>query len=248
MNKADLYKAYRALEQSHMKLEMELNDIKKENEELQKEVDYFKISMIKSTNEKYDEWKEDTENYVITSLKEENKKLKEENKILKNATSSYEDLLAGDDGTIDKIEELKAQLKNTQEENKDNYIQKLTLQRVSQFYNGLHPDGVSIVDAMDWLDEHFDIYGVDKYKMFVDALDYIVGIQEHQLFDEDEIRKEYEELYDDGEITGDKLDLIEDIIECLEDYDKYHSYFELNVNKPCDGREDGIRVWYNNMV
>jgi len=28
MNKADLYKAYKALEQSHMKIEMELNDMK----------------------------------------------------------------------------------------------------------------------------------------------------------------------------------------------------------------------------
>jgi hypothetical protein len=148
-----------------------------------------------------------------------------------------------------RIMELEKQLKKTEEEKVKYYIEKLTLQRVSQFYNGLHPDGVSVLDAMDFLDEHLDMYGDDKYKMFVDALDYICGIQEHQLFDEDEIREIYEDLYNDCEFAGDKLDLIEDIIECLEDFDGgSHSYFELNVDKPCDGREDGIRVWYNNMV
>ena len=148
-----------------------------------------------------------------------------------------------------RIMELEKQLKNTQEENKKNYIEKITLQHVATFYHDLHPDGVNYIHAFDFLDEQLDRYGDDKYKMFVDAIEFILGIQEHQLFDEDEIREIYEDLYNDEELTGDKLELIEDIIECLEDFDcGSHSYYELNVNKPCDGREDGIRVWYNCAV
>jgi len=64
-------------------LKEEIKELKEENEKLQDENNHFKISMIKSTNEKYDEWKEDTENYVIKSLKEEIKKLEEENEIYK---------------------------------------------------------------------------------------------------------------------------------------------------------------------
>jgi len=66
-------------------LKEEIKELKEENEKLQDENNHFKISMIKSTNEKYDEWKEDTENYVIKSLKEENEKLQDENNELNEA-------------------------------------------------------------------------------------------------------------------------------------------------------------------
>ena len=65
--------------------------------------------------------------------------------------------------------DLEKQLEKEEEENKKLCIEKTTLQRVSQFYNQLHPDGVSVVDAMDFLDEHLDCYGNDKYKMFVES-------------------------------------------------------------------------------
>jgi len=45
----------------------------------------------------------------------ENKRLKEENKILRNANTAYEDLLAGDDGTIDKIKKLEDELQHKSE-------------------------------------------------------------------------------------------------------------------------------------
>jgi hypothetical protein len=71
MKKADLYKAYKALEQSHMKIEMELNDIKEEHQKLLDDIelhpDYQETikstieEFIKSMKEKIDEESDDEE-------------------------------------------------------------------------------------------------------------------------------------------------------------------------------------------
>ena len=175
---------------------------------------------------------------LIIKLREENEKLKEEISNLQDTEKSFEIIQNITEELCDKekrIIDLEKQLKKTEEEKVKYYIEKLTLQRVSQFYDGLHPDGVSVADAMSFLDEHLDCYGNDKYKMFVDALEYILGIGEHQLFDENELREEYEETYCNSGL-GPCID-IEDIVEWIENYTGDY-YYELNVDKP-----DGTRVW-----
>tara|TARA_R100001594_G_scaffold148551_2_gene204022 strand:+ start:594 stop:1679 length:1086 start_codon:yes stop_codon:yes gene_type:complete len=178
---------------------------------------------------------------LIIKLREENEKLKEEISNIKEISSMEEAFDMVQNLTEELVEkeerlmDLEKQLKTIEEENKQNCIEKITLQRVSQFYNELHPDGVSVADAMGFLDEHLDCYGNDKYKMFVDALEYILGIGNNSLFDENELREEYEEMKEDA-FEWRCID-IEDIVEEIENYTGDH-YYELNVDKP-----DGTRVW-----
>ncbi len=68
---------------------MKKDELIGEVNKLQEELVYYKICMIKHTNQRYDEWKEDIENSVITELKEENEKLEEENKKLNEERKKF---------------------------------------------------------------------------------------------------------------------------------------------------------------
>ncbi len=77
MNKADLYKAYKALEQSHMKIEMELNELKEKNEKFRVRNCDRMEELVKALSP----WKKDHQDHkrileAIVELKEENEKLK----------------------------------------------------------------------------------------------------------------------------------------------------------------------------
>ena len=85
MKKADLYKAYKELEQSHMKIEMELNDMKEENKKLKEKYEKFRVRNCDRMEElvkALSPWKKDHQDHkrileAIVELKEENEKLKE---------------------------------------------------------------------------------------------------------------------------------------------------------------------------
>ena len=84
MKKADLYKAYKELEQSHMKIEMELNDMKEENKKLKEKYEKFRVRNCDRMEElvkALSPWKKDHQDHkrileAIVELKEENEKLK----------------------------------------------------------------------------------------------------------------------------------------------------------------------------
>lgn len=93
-----------------------IEDLEEELEELNMENEWGKTATLK-----YNEVLQENKKlkYQVEAIDKqathyciENNKLKEENETLKNANSSYEDLLAGDGGTIDKINELKEENKN----------------------------------------------------------------------------------------------------------------------------------------
>jgi hypothetical protein len=110
MNKADLYKAYKALEQSHMKIEMELNDMK-ENMEGGIEITKEMISHLKEENEK---------------LLEEHEKLLEENHKLKWKISEDNESL---NRALERYKKLMITLKENRELKKENEKLKKTLVR-----------------------------------------------------------------------------------------------------------------------
>jgi len=176
---------------------------------------------------------------LIIKLREENEKLKEEISNLQDTEKSFEIIQNITEELCDKetrIMDLEKQLKNTQEENKQNYEDKILL----GIYKELYEDSkwaARIHEIMDYFDDRLDEYGDDKYRLYKRSLE-LHGIGENGFFDENELRAEYEEIKaEDPADSGLRCIIIEDIIDDIE-ISTGDQYYELNVDKP-----DGTRVW-----
>jgi hypothetical protein len=218
--------------------------LKKYIEELQEEIDTLRKSQICCDCQVGGEC-EGPHNCAngmrIEKLKEENKELKEEISNLQDTEKSFEIIQNITEELCDKetrIIDLEKQVKNTQEENKQNYEDKILLGIYKDLYEdtNISDADVRIHEIMDYFDDKLDGYGDDKYRLYKRSLE-LHGIGENGFFDENELREEYEEIYDHYDDATDKERDIEDIVEWLEQYCGDY-YYELNVDKP-----DGTRVW-----
>ena len=114
MNKKELYQKCQEQQEEIQKMKLfqdnsedVLNDFDDDNDNLIDEVKKLKISIK--------EYKNEYHNLEQSSLDEKNK-LRKENEILRNANTTYVDLLAGEDGTIDKIDTLLQENEKLKEE------------------------------------------------------------------------------------------------------------------------------------
>lgn len=175
---------------------------------------------------------------LIIKLREENEKLKEEISNLQDTEKSFEIIQNITEELSDKETRIMNLEKQLEKETKDKmkyYEDKILLGIYKDLYKDSNAD-VRIHQIMDYFDDKLDHFGDDKYRLYKRSLE-LHNIDENSFFDENELRAEYEEIYDhldDAEEAGRD---IEDIVEWIECYTGDY-YYELNVDKP-----DGTRVW-----
>jgi len=192
MNKADLYKAYKVLDFSHKKIEMELNDMKDEIQYAEKIADSKKSSW--ETNKRL--LKENTQ------LKEELKRsqhaeeeLWEERGALKEEIHKLKWKISEDNGTLNRAEERYKKLMITLKENR-----------------GLKEENEKLKEKH----EKFRVRNCDRMEELVKALSpWKKNHEDHKRILEAivELKEEHQKLLDDIELHPDYQETIKSTIE-----------------------------------
>ena len=220
MNKADLYKAYKVLDFSHKKIEMELNDMKECHDEA---MGYGEENEAK--------WAE------CDDLREENDSLKEENKELKEENEKISfNLLSSSLGELNKISTENEKLK---EENK-----KLKLSRTGQAqeYYALSKSYDKLKEENEKLKEKYEKYRVrncDRMEELVKALSpWKKNHEDHKRILEAivELKEEHQKLLDDIELHPDYEETIKSTIE------EFIKSMKEKIDEESDDEEDAAQA------
>jgi len=100
----------------------------------------------------------------------------------------------------ERIMELENELEYQKQEKMKYWKEMIVLQWVSEFYKTQNDNTQdSIIEVIDYFYDKFNKYGDIKYDLYILSLEYVLSSTITQsIYDEDEIRKEYEEAVKNG--------------------------------------------------